>query len=63
MYTRTWPVEGNFLDIGPVRTLLRRYFNYDVPATQEELQAGLGLVRVVEWERAGQSIAIYVRGE
>jgi 4-amino-4-deoxy-L-arabinose transferase-like glycosyltransferase len=63
MYTRTWPVEGNFLDVGPVRTLLRRYFNYDAPATQEELQAGLGLVRVVEWRRAGQTIAIYVRGD
>jgi 4-amino-4-deoxy-L-arabinose transferase-like glycosyltransferase len=63
MFTRDWPVEGNFLDIGPVRTILRRYFNYAAPATQEELQAGLGLVRVVGWERAGLSIAIYVRGE
>ena len=63
MYTRVWPVEGNFLDVGPVRTLLRRYFAYDAPATPEQLQAGLGLVRVVGWERAGQSISIYVRGE
>ena len=63
MYTRVWPVEGNFLDIGPVRSVLRRYFAYDAPASEEQLRAGLGLVRIVGWERAGLSIAIYVRGE
>ncbi len=63
MYTRVWPVEGNFLDVGPVRTILRRYFDYQAPATEEQLQLGLGLVRVVGWERAGQSIAVYVRGD
>jgi hypothetical protein len=63
VYTRVWPVEGNFLDVGPVRALLRRYFAYEAPATQEQLQAGLGLVRVTGWEQAGQSIAVYVRGE
>ena len=63
MYTRVWPVEGNFLDVGPVRAILRRYFDYQAPATDEQLQLGLGLVRVVGWERAGQSIAVYVRGD
>jgi hypothetical protein len=61
VYTRVWPVEGNFLDVGPVRGILRRYFDYQAPATEEQLQLGLSLVRVVGWERAGQSIAVYVR--
>jgi hypothetical protein len=61
VYTRVWPVEGNFLDVGPVRAILRRYFDYQAPATEEQLQLGLSLVRVVGWERAGQSIAVYVR--
>jgi 4-amino-4-deoxy-L-arabinose transferase-like glycosyltransferase len=43
------------------RTL--RYLTLDVPPTDEQLRAGLGLVRVTSWERAGQSIAIYVHGE
>lgn len=63
MYTRVWPVEGNYLDFGPVRAILRRYFDYRSPATEEQLQAGLGLVRVLGWERGGQSLAVYVRGE
>jgi 4-amino-4-deoxy-L-arabinose transferase-like glycosyltransferase len=61
VYTRVWPVEGHVLDIAPVRRLLRTYFNYQAEATEEELQAGLGLVLAKSWERQGQTISVYVR--
>ncbi len=60
-YTRVWPVEGHLLDFGPVRMILRKYFNYQPPATEEEIEAGLGLIYVKTWERQGQQITVYVR--
>jgi 4-amino-4-deoxy-L-arabinose transferase-like glycosyltransferase len=60
VYSRIQPLEGHLLDIEPVREFLRRFFDYRPQATPEQLQAGLGYVRVVRWRRREQWIDIYI---
>jgi hypothetical protein len=60
IYTRTWPLQG-MLDASAVRDWLRRYFNYQLEASPEQLRNGLDLTPVATYARQGQRITIYAK--
>ncbi len=62
-YTRDWSVRGHLLDFWPIRGVLDIYFSNVAPASDEELEAGLGLKKVMQWDRAGFAIQVYVHDE
>jgi 4-amino-4-deoxy-L-arabinose transferase-like glycosyltransferase len=62
-FTRDWPVEGHLLDFYPLRGVLDKYFSNNAPASDDQLSAGLGLERVMKWDRAGLSIQVYIHDE
>lgn len=62
VYTRFSPIKGSWLDVAPLRPLLRRfghYYDVRVQATEEEIGAGLNLFPLMRWARHGQWIEIY----
>jgi 4-amino-4-deoxy-L-arabinose transferase-like glycosyltransferase len=62
-FTRDWTIKDHLLDFRPLRGILEHYFTNNSPASDEQLAAGLGLERVMQWERAGLSIQVYIHNE
>ncbi len=58
VYSRQYPMEGTWLDLGPLRPLLRRLPGYHPQATRDELTAH-GYVLLARWQRRGQWIEVY----
>ncbi len=62
VYKRFSPIKGTWLDIAPLRPILRRlhhYYDVRVQATDEEIRAALGFIPVKRWARHDQWIVIY----
>jgi hypothetical protein len=58
VYTRTWaPVHG-ITNVGWIRSLLERYYDFK-PEISEAQCSSLGLWPAIAWERRGQTITIY----
>ena len=58
VYSRQYPIEGSWIDLAPVDSLMRRLPGYHPQATEEELLRN-GFVSLARWERHGQWIEIY----
>ena len=62
VYKRFSPIKGTWIDVAPLRPVLRRlhhYYDVRVQATDEEIRAGLGFVPLIRWARHDQWIVIY----
>jgi hypothetical protein len=62
VYKRFSPIKGTWLDVAPLRPILRRlhhYYDVRVQATDEEIRAGLGFIPLIRWARRDQWIVIY----
>jgi hypothetical protein len=62
VYKRFSPIQGTWLDVPPLRPILRRlhhYYDVRVQATDNEIRAGLGFVPLKRWTRRDQWIVIY----
>ena len=58
VYARQYPIEGSWLDIAPLDSLLRRLPGYHPQATNKDL-AEHGYLRLARWQQHGLWIEIY----
>ena len=60
VYTRTWDPKNSLISLAPVRSFLRRFYDWK-PRINSEQCAQLGLYETVSWESRGQHISVYLR--
>jgi 4-amino-4-deoxy-L-arabinose transferase-like glycosyltransferase len=58
VYSRQYPIEGSWLDLAPLDTLLRKLPGYHPQVTQGELNRS-GFLSLARWERHEQWIEVY----
>ncbi|HEY1758215.1 MAG TPA: hypothetical protein VGG72_22785 [Bryobacteraceae bacterium] len=58
VYSRQYPIEGTWLDVAPLDSLLRKLPGYHPQATMDELNDS-GFLSIARWERHGQWIEVY----
>jgi hypothetical protein len=62
VYSRLSPIKGTWIDIAPLRPILRRlhhYYDVRVQANDEEIRTRLGFTPLIRWARGAQWIVIY----
>ena len=62
VYSRYSSIKGTWIDVGPLRPILRRlhhYYDVRVQANDEEIRNKLGFTPLIRWARGTQWIVIY----
>ena len=60
VFSRTWGLDAGVPDFAPLRNYVRNNWGSNMPASPDEIRAGLGFVPVLKWTRHGQWIEIYL---
>jgi len=61
VFSNVWNIGGHLIDLPQIRDFLRTHFDYHPQATPEEIESGLGYVRMFHRQRGEQWVDIYVR--
>jgi 4-amino-4-deoxy-L-arabinose transferase-like glycosyltransferase len=60
VFSRTWGLDSGVPGFSLLREYVRKGWGSNMPASPDEIRAGLGFVPVLKWTRHGQWIEIYL---
>ncbi len=60
VFSRTWGLDAGVSEFSPLRNFVHRNWGSNLPASPDEIRAGLGFVPVLRWTRHDQWIEIYL---